>query len=446
MRTILQGGRLIDGTGAEPVDAAVVVIDGDRIVAVDTDSRHTPRRDDRIIDVDGRTIMPGLIDCHTHLTYHTVEPNVWVLEHVESVELNTLRAADNAAHVLDCGFTSIGDGGCRGFIAPAIRDAIREGLIRGPDVHAAGPILCGLGGLLDNDPAWVRRDSAGSLAMLVTGAEQVRRAVRMQIKGGVDWIKVAASGVAGSRFNSSEHEDLNDEEIATAVAEAAKFGKRVHAHAHSTNGVRACINAGVVSMHCAEFATEEQLIAMRDKAIPFSPTLAWLQARCMDTGNGLAKSKGHDDFLNEAWKAYAAAREVVKAAHSLGTPLAIGSDAFHRFPHVRDGVVEMEYLVALGYTPLEAIRSATQVAAQAIDPATDRGVVKVGARADLLVVDGDPASDLDVLRDKSRIHHLFKAGIEQTLPAGRGRTGPDFDVAQWAHRDLAQTCGERVDW
>jgi imidazolonepropionase-like amidohydrolase len=272
----------------------------------------------------------------------------------------------------------------------------------------------------------------------------------MQIKGGVNWIKVAASGVAGSRFNSSEHEDLNDEEIATAVAEAAKFGKRVHAHAHSTNGVRACINAGVVSMHCAEFATEEQLIAMRDKAIPFSPTLAWLQARCIDTGNGTGGGHGdgnsgsNSEFLNEAWKAYAAAREVVRAAHRLGTPLAIGTDAFHRFPHVRDGVIEMQYLVALGFTPLEAIRSATQIAARAIDPATDRGVVKVGWRADLLVVDGDPASDLDVLRDKSRIHHLFKAGIEQTLPAGRGRTGVDFDVAQWAHRDFSQTRDERL--
>ena len=227
------------------------------------------------------------------------------------------------------------------------------------------------------------------------------------------------------------------------MAEAAKFGKHVHAHAHSTNGVRACIDAGVVSMHCAEFANEEQLIAMRDKQIPFSPTLAWLQARCMDTGNGHNDSES--DFLSEAWKAYAAAREVVKAAHSIGTPLAIGSDAFHRFPHVRDGVVEMEYLVALGYTPLEAIRSATQIAAQAIDPASDRGVIKLGARADVLVVDGDPASDLGVLRDKSRIHHLFKAGIEQVLPPGRGRTGLDFDVAQWAHRDLAQTCGERID-
>jgi imidazolonepropionase-like amidohydrolase len=188
-------------------------------------------------------------------------------------------------------------------------------------------------------------------------------------------------------------------------------------------------------MHCAEFADEELLIEMRDKQIPFSPTLAWLQARCMDTGGAAPEA----DFLDQAWAAYAAAREVVRAAHSIGTPLAIGSDASHRFPHARDAVVEMEYLLALGYTPLEAIRSATQIAAQAIDPATDRGVVKAGARADLLVVDGDPAADVGVLRDKSRIHHQFKAGIEQPLPLHRGPLGPGFEVAQWAHRDLAQT-------
>lgn len=440
MRTILHSGRLIDGTGADPIEAAAVIIEGNRIIAADANPRGSHSADDRIIDLAGRTVMPGLIDSHTHVTYHTVQPDVWRLDQMESVELNTLRAAGNAAHVLACGFTTIGDGGCRGFIAPAIRDAIREGIIPGPDMTAAGPILCGLGGLLDNDPAWVQRDSSASLGMTVTGPQEARRAVGIQVKGGVDWIKVAASGVAGSRFNSSEHEDLNYEEIAAVVAEAAKFGKRVHAHAHSNNGVRASIDAGVVSMHCAEFADEQQLTEMRDKAIPFSPTLAWLQARCMNTGSGLPTA----EFLDEAWKAYAAAREVVRMAHSIGTPLAIGSDAFHRFAHVPDGVVEMEYLVALGYTPLEAIRSATQIAAQAIDPATDRGVVRVGARADLLVVDGDPATDLGVLRDKSRIHHLFKAGIEQPLARDRGPIGAMFNVAEWAHRDLAQTCAQPI--
>lgn len=441
MRTILLGGRLVDGTGAEPVDGAGVVVDGDRILAAGPAGTLPRDGAARIIDLDGRTVMPGLVDCHTHITYHGAQPNVWRLEHTESVELNTLRAAVNARHILDCGFTTIGDGGCRGFIAPAVRDAIRAGLTPGPDITAAGPMLCGLAGLLDDDPAWVQRESSGALAKIVTGPEEVRRAVRMQIKGGVDWIKVAASGVTGSRFNSSEHEDLGTEEIAMAVREAAKFGKRVHAHAHSRDGVRACIEAGVVSMHCAEFADEALLVAMRDRDIPFSPTLAWLQARCMDMGGPAPDAA----FLSSAWRAFDAAREVVKMARTIGTPLALGSDAFHRFPHVPDGVIEMEYLVALGYTPLETIRAATAIAARAIDPGTDRGVLAPGRRADLLVVDGDPAADVGVLRDKSRLHHLFKAGVEQVLAPGRGPIGPRFRAAEWAQRTLAQTRAQRVD-
>jgi imidazolonepropionase-like amidohydrolase len=132
-------------------------------------------------------------------------------------------------------------------------------------------------------------------------------------------------------------------------------------------------------------------------------------------------------------------------AHAIGTPLALGSDAFHRFPHVPDGVIEMEYLVALGYTPLEAIRAATAIAARAIDPGTDRGVLAPGWRADLLVVDGDPAADVAVLRDKSRLHHVFKAGVEQVLAPARGMIGPNFRAAEWAQRTLAQTRAQRVE-
>lgn len=436
MRIHLIGGRLIDGTGAEPIDGAGLVVDGARIAAVGPVERLPAAvAGSRVIDLDGRTLMPGLIDCHTHLTYHTVEPDVWRLDQTESVELNTLRAAANASHVLGCGFTSIGDGACRGWIAPAVRDAVREGLIAGPDICAAGPMLCGPAGLLDNDPAWVTRASTGALAMLVSGPDEVRRAVRTQIKGGVDWIKVSASGVAGSRFLDAEHDDLGYEEIAAAVDEAARFGKRVHAHAHSRGGVNAAVAAGVVSLHCAEFADEGSLVALRDAGIPFSPTLAWLQARCMDHGGVTPPAS----FLEEAWRAYAAAREVTVMARELGVPIALGTDAFHRFPHVPDGVIELQYLAALGFEPLEVIRCATATAARAIDLATDRGTLAPGKRADLLVVDGDPATDLDCLRDKARIQHVFKAGVEQPLVAQRARVGVPFEVDDWAHRDLAQT-------
>ena len=118
-------------------------------------------------------------------------------------------------------------------------------------------------------------------------------------------------------------------------------------------------------------------------------------------------------------------------------------EAFKRVKANR-GVLEMEYLVALGYTPLEAIRSASAIAARAIDRQSDRGVLAAGKRADLLVVDGDAASDVTVLRDKSRIHHLFMAGIEQPLSAKRGPIAPQFRAADWAHRDFAQTRSQAI--
>ena len=127
--------------------AGVVVKEG-KIHAVGPADRLSYGSDTRVIDAAGLTIMPGLIDTHTHLTYHGDQPNVWQLEFEESVELDTLKAARNAAHILQTGFTSIGDGGCRGYIGPAIRDGVAKGVIPGPHIVAAGPILDRLGGAL----------------------------------------------------------------------------------------------------------------------------------------------------------------------------------------------------------------------------------------------------------------------------------------------------------
>ena len=148
MDTVLIGGTLIDGTGREPMPGAGVVVKEGKVHAVGPVGRLSYGRDARVIDVAGLTIMPGLIDTHTHLTYHGDQPNVWQLEFEESVELNTLKAARNAAHILQTGFTSIGDGGCRGYIGPAIRDGVAKGVIPGPHIVAAGPILTGSAGTL----------------------------------------------------------------------------------------------------------------------------------------------------------------------------------------------------------------------------------------------------------------------------------------------------------
>jgi imidazolonepropionase-like amidohydrolase len=436
---VLRGGLLIDGTGAEPKrDQSVSIVDG-RIAAVAVASRLKPGADAQVVDLDGRAILPGLIDAHTHVTYHAERPDVWELERQESVELNALFAGRNAAQVLATGFTAIGDGGCRGLIGPAVRDAVRLGLIPGPEIVAAGPIICGAAGLLDGTPSWIEERNASSLGTTANGPEPVRSAVRRQIKGGVDWIKVAASGVAGSAFSSAKTDDLNFEEVQAAVSEAAKYGKHVHAHAHSSNGILAAARAGAISLHAAEYANEECLQAMADCGTIFSPTIAWLHVRCIEAFGAPANS----EFRRQAWDAFEHSRMMLPEARRKGVRIAVGSDASHRFPHVASAILEMEYFEALGYTPLEVIRAATETAAAAIGRGNDRGRIAPGYVADVLVVDGNPADGVRMLRDPARIWRTYRAGRLVELDAVRADlsrriAAVNFELRDWLPRTFAE--------
>jgi len=423
---VLRGGSLIDGTGRDPVADAGLVIEGDTITQVDRSDWLRPDPGARVIDLDGRTLMPGLVDGHTHLSYHASQPNAWTLEMEESVELTTVKAVLNAQAILAMGFTTIADGGCRGLIGPALRDAIAAGFIPGPRVVAAGQILCGPAGLLDSMPVWVRYESDVALGTIVDGPDEVRRAVRRQVKAGVDYVKVAASGVAGSRWSDAETGDLDQDEIAAAVREAAKHRRWVHAHAHSAGGIKAAVRAGVRSLHSAEFADEEALALVRERGVVLSATIAWLHARCLP---GYVLARDNPAFVAEARHAFVAAAAMLVRARAMGVKVAIGTDAAHRFFHAPDGVLEMEYLAALGYPPLQVIRAATQTAAEAIGMDARLGTLAPGKFADVLVVEGDPAEDVSVLRDKRRIARLFKGGREVALAPDRGRPGPDVSVA-----------------
>lgn len=432
MATILRGGYLIDGTGAEPIKDVSVVMDGRIIRDVGPVDSIRPSESDAVINVDGRTLMPGLIDAHTHIGYHIHQPDVWTQELKESIELNTLYAARNATAILHCGFTAIGDGGCRGFISSAVRDAIDSGLAAGPRIRAAGAIICGEAGLLDNTPPWSEVRTHASLGMMVSGADEVRRAVRRQVKGGVDWIKVAASGVAGSRWSSADTDDLNYDELRSAVVEAGHFGLPVHAHAHSVGGIKSAVKAGVISLHCGEYADHAAIEAMREAGVYFSPTVAWLHVRCMPRFG----APTDPEFRAEAWSAYQAAKSMIPQARALGATIAVGTDAAHRFPHVPDGCIEMEYFVALGYTPMQAIVAGTSSAAKAIGCGDKLGQIKPGHAADILMLDGDPSRDISLLRNKRNIVQMWKGGEAVQLPPDRGRVGVEFRPADWLECDL----------
>ena len=402
-------GRLIDGTGQEPKDGWGLVVDGKSILSVGPVGSLSVPADAEVMDVAGRTLMPGIIDAHTHVDYDSTEWSNRLRDLFWTLETNTIKAVANAKTIIETGCTAIGDGGCRGDIAAAVRDGVNEGTIPGPKMVAAAQMLCGSGGIVDPTFEFGYVDSDHFMGVVVNGPQEVRTEVRKQMRRGVNHVKVAASGGPGNVRLTGRQQDLSYEEIAAAVQEAAKFGKPVHAHAHDRQGIIDSARAGVISLHSGEFADEEGLQVMKETGCIFVPTISWLHYACQEEhARALRRpqTKISDAVikwaLEDRQQAYEACREAIVKAFQMGTPTAIGSDAAHRFPPY-DVVSEMEYFQELGIPPLQIITAATQTAAQAIGRGDVWGTLEPGKAADILVVDGDPSQDVSILRDKSNI-------------------------------------------
>ncbi len=426
----LVNGRIIDGTGAVPRDEWGVVVRDGKIQSLGPAASLPTPAEAEVVDVGGRTVMPGLIDPHTHLTYHSKEFGLILQQLTESLELNTIRAVQNAQLILQTGCTAIGDGGTRGHIAASIRDAVAEGLIPGPKVVAAGQIISGSGGLQDHTFVPGYYDDDAFLGTVVNGPLEVRTEVRKQVRGGVDWVKVSVSGVPGSRHISGHTQDLEYDEVLAAVQEAAKFGKTVHAHAHDPNGLKDAVRAGVISLHSGEFVDQEGLELMKARGAVFVPTIAWLHYRAnADYAREYSRAFKLTDaqlqeFVDDCQEAYECCRDAVIQAHRTGAPTAVGSDGAHTFPPY-DIALEMEYFQDLGIPPLQIITDATKVAAQAVGKAGDWGTLEPGKAADILLVDGDPSVDVRVLKDKSKIDMILQDGrkVKDTLAPAMANVG-----------------------
>ncbi len=423
--TAIVNARLVDGTGVDARDGWGLIVEDGRIGRSAASASLEIAPDMEVIDAAGRTVMPGLIDAHTHLTYHAGEYALILQQMNESLEFNTLKAAENAARILETGCTAVGDGACRGRIGTAVRDAVARGVIRGPKVVAAGQMLSGSGGIGDHSAAWGRHENETYLGVTVNGVEEVRAAVRRQVRAGVDWVKVTASGTPGNTWIDGDTQDLSFEEIDAAVREAAKFGKPVHAHAHDPNGIKDAVRAGVISLHSGEFADDEGLALMAEAGCVLVPTAAWLRFRLdEDYARVFTRSAGADPkdvrvFIDRCREASDACADTVRRARSAGTPIGVGSDAAHVFPPY-DLVAEMAHLQDLGLPAMEVIRAATQVAARAVGRSEAWGTLEEGKAADLLIVDGDPCRDVRALRDKEKIVLIMQDGIvrKDTLKAG----------------------------
>jgi imidazolonepropionase-like amidohydrolase len=399
----LSAGALLDGTGAEPVrDATVLIAGGEVIFAGPVAEAPEPPADAEVVDLPGATLMPGLIDAHTHIMYQRYA-SIFAIDAQDSIERATINAAANAERLLNAGFTTIRDVGCRGHIAVSVRNGIRAGRLRGPHIKAAGRIITTTGGLADFLSPWVT--NATAFGLVADGPERIRKAVRTQVKEGVDVIKLEASGHAISRSGGMSMATMSEREIAAAVDEAHKYGKRVAIHAQSRAGILNALRAGVDTLEHGSDMDDECIELLLERNITYVPTISNVYSYT-EAGSALGVS---DSIIAEVAKSEADWVRSVKLAHAGGVRIAMGSDVGNRYANGQNAV-ELEMLVRCGLSPAETIVAATRTAAEAVGVAGERGTLEPGKAGDVIAIDGDPLQDIRILRDNDRVVLVAKDG------------------------------------
>ena len=384
------GGKLIDGTGMAPIEDAVVVIEGDRIRSVGQADATTVPAGSEVIDVTGKTVMPGLINCHAHLCLDGSPDPVTALQQ-RSVTENALLAAKHAEAALRAGVTTVRDlGGWEG-VDLGIKKGINDGLILGPRMLVSGKLLCMTGG------------TAHVIGREVDGPDEARKGAREQLKAGVDVIKVMATGgvlTAGTDPGSAQ---LTFEELCAAVEEAKKAGRLTAAHAHGATGVKNAIRAGTDSIEHGIFLDAEAIDMMLEMETFYVPTLA-------ATYEIITKGPefGIPAFIvDKAQRASDAHLDSFRRAREAGVRIAVGNDGGTPFNRADNLASELELMVDAGMSCVEALAAAHGTAAELLHMAEQIGTVKPGRLADLVVLDADPQTDISAVR---QVHMVIKAG------------------------------------
>jgi imidazolonepropionase-like amidohydrolase len=390
----ITAARLIDGTGGPPLADAVVIVSGDRIESVGTRASVMIPSGAEVLDLGDRTLLPGLIDAHTH--FYISRANDWVLRSIEPSPRKLIRAVTDAARLLQAGFTSIRDMGYGDAIY--LKQAIDEGDVPGPRMAAARMIILQTGG--SPDPHWLPTDWVEKYdyrCRLADGIDEVRKAAREQIRGGADFLKVMASGGLGDRSDLRETYHYTLGELEALVEEARKVGTFVAAHAIGAKAVKNAVRAGAATIEHGSFLDQEAVDLMAEHDVIFVPTLALSHTLATSNASGAMA-----DSVAKTQASIAARQQSVRLAHAAGVRIAAGTD-FGGIPLTRHGpnAIEAELLVNAGLSPADAIVSATRRGAEAMGRASTLGTVETGKYADLVALDANPLEDIRALRQVS---------------------------------------------
>jgi imidazolonepropionase-like amidohydrolase len=396
-RTVIRAGRVLDvRTGAMRANQAIV-IDGDKITQIIPSADAPASGVDVTIDLPDATLLPGLIDAHTHLTFELGSLGYAGLG--ISTAREALRGARNARVTLEAGFTTVRNLGAKDYADIALRDAINDGDVVGPRIIASGPALGITGGHCDENllPPVFHREGDG----VADGVEAVQHKVREVIKYGADVIKICATGGVLSKGDDPNASQYTLEEMKAIVADAHRLGRKVAAHAHGAEGVRWASEAGVDSIEHGHFMDDAAIATMKKNGTYLVPTLFLTEYMQQHLENS-----GVPEFSKRKMREVAAAAPLnVKKAFAAGVKVAFGTDAAV-YPHGLNAG-EFYVYVKLGMTPLAAIQTATINASDLLGTKFLVGSLEPGKFADVIAVDGDPTKDVTILE---HVKFVMKGG------------------------------------
>jgi imidazolonepropionase-like amidohydrolase len=394
-RVVIRAGRVLDVKSGKMLTDQAIVIEGDNIVGVGPASA-TPAADATTINLPSATVMPGLIDAHTHLTFN---PSFGYETLGISIPREALIGAHNARVTLEAGFTTVRNVGARGYSDVALRDAINAGDVPGPRMLVSGPALSITGGHCDNDllPYEYHATSDG----VADGIENVQHKTREIIKYGADLIKVCATGGVLSKGDDPNASQYTLEEMKAIVADAHRLGRKVAAHAHGAQGVIWASEAGVDSVEHGHLMNDAAIATLKKNGTYLVPTLYLIDWQ----RENAAKANLPDYTRHKMQIVSEAAKTNAKKAIEAGVKIGLGTDAAV-YPHGLNAH-ELAVYVSLGMTPLQAIQTATINDADLLGWSDKIGTLEAGKWADIIAVDGDPLQDVTTLQ---HVKFVMKGG------------------------------------